>query len=216
MAGTGARAFAAAGVLKEIVAKKIEVGGLVGTGLGGTLAVLFAKSKSINEFEWMLTRLRDNMLDGSPEGRQALREYLQKTLGEADLADLRRPVTLLVGGRSEPRAIERGRAHLWAEASLLAEDASPELKIDGEKVFRNTSRAYPVAAAKQLSRGPVIAIDLRSDSNEGGEIQDADLVVRPDLSGVTEQDFARRSSVTFRGAKAMREQGELLEQKLRE
>ena len=45
LAGNGVKAFSAAGVLKEIVAHKIEIGGLVGTGLGGTLAVLFAKAK---------------------------------------------------------------------------------------------------------------------------------------------------------------------------
>lgn len=218
LAGNGVKAFSAAGVLKEIVARKIEIGGLVGTGLGGTLAVLFAKAKSINEFEWMLTRLRDTMLDGTPEGRQALREYLRQTLGESDLADLRRPVTLVVqsSGRTEARLVERGRAYLWAEASLLAESSSPELKIDGEKVFRASARPYPVAVAKQLSRGPVVAVDVRTDPNEGGEIQEAQLVVRPDLTGVGENDFSRRSSVIFRGSKVVREQGELLEQKLRE
>lgn len=186
---------------------------MVGTGLGGTLAILYAKSKSINEFEWMLTRLRDSMLEQTAEGRASFREYLQKTLGESDLSDLRKPVTLWVGSgqRGEPKAVEKGRASLWAEATTLRESTTPELRIDGDRIFE-AGRRYPVGLAKQLSRGKVVVVDVRPEASEGGELQEADWVVRPDLSGVGDQDWSRRSSIVFRGSKAIREQGETLDQ----
>lgn len=228
-----ARSFAGIGVIKTLRDAKIRIGAVLGTEMGALIATTYARSKSINEFEWSMTRFRDScfidMENDVPVWSATLpekaefKQAAEKLLGNTDLGDLNVPVILGVYSelRHEVRAVERGRASTWIAAALVPRDQKPAVIVDGDTISRaNEVRPFLIQEAKKLSLGPVIAIDTRelagaaSPGTVNEELSQADLVIRPTLEGVGPLDFKKRSTAMFRGAKAMREQLDVVRQLL--
>jgi predicted acylesterase/phospholipase RssA len=65
-----------------------------------------------------------------------------------------------------------------------------------------SSVAFLCAEARANSQGPVILIDTAVTRNDPSA---ADLVIRPDLDGISPLDFSKKTEAAFRGKKAVEE-----------
>lgn len=103
IAGPGmARAFALAGVLRALEDARIPIGAIYATEMSGLVAGLYSLTKSANQFEWALMRLKDEYFerrkvlgifggDSSLDGKD-LKDALDQILGSRDLAEGRIPI----------------------------------------------------------------------------------------------------------------------------
>ena len=219
-----ARGFVFAGVLRALREKKIPVGAILGTEMGGLIAALYGTSKNLNQFEWALLRVKEEFFVvnegflarlGSNDVSRAkkLQAFLDQTFEKKDLKDSKIPLRISV------QAAESGVPMLLDQGSIAAAIrgtlANPTLfspspwQAYGQTIPIMSSaqtRPFPIEEAKALAIGPVIAIDVTEDSALAqDELKGADLVVRPDLNGIQYKDFKKRTEAAYRGKKAILE-----------
>lgn len=223
--GSGlARGYAHFGVLRALKEEKIPVGAIVGAEIGGLIGVLYARDANVNQTEWALQRFRPEIF--SDEGflpaamkqqgrRKKLDEALVSALGQTDLAQLKLPVHVVfedvTSGRKAVELIARGSAAQAIRATLAVPGLFSPVEISpGRWGVAPPQLALPVREARSLDFGPVVVVDVaelpsarRSAAQSGGDV--ADLVIRPDLTGIRSADFSRRTEAVYRGKQAVKD-----------
>jgi len=147
--------------------------------------------------------------DGTPRLAVIIRKATTDAVAEQDRGSA---TGILRGALAVPGMVQPGKtenpAEEWASAAAI--------------------RPYPVSEGKLLANGPVVVIDLLSSvqpprnetepkesdlireelaqAKESGarDLADADLVIRPDLSGVAFLDYSKRNEASFKGKAAVK------------
>mgnify|MGYP002479441036 CR=1 FL=1 len=116
------RGFASAGILKAIHSSKLEVGHIVATEMSALIAALYATSSSLNQFEWSLMRVNDELFLEPPSflGRltagtrpeNKLEAFLEKVFQQKTFKDLKIPFSVVTQNvqTHETIVIQIGRA----------------------------------------------------------------------------------------------------------
>jgi len=220
-----ARGYSYVGVLRAFKEQKIPIGAIFGTEMGGLIAALYGMSSNLNQFEWGLLKLmsNDNFLaqkglfsrntSGQPTDGKKLEKTLRQMFGEKDLREAKIPIRIAIQAKATglPIVLDHGNVAQAVRAAL----AVPSLFEAGTwgaqsgdiaVVSAASSRPYLVNEARSLGLGPIVVIDVAAE-NEGASVQaelaSADLVIRPDLTGIDYLDFQKKTEVAFRGKNAV-------------
>lgn len=211
-----ARGFAFAGVLRALHESKIPIGAIIGTEMGGFLGALYAVDGNINHFEWALMKFREDVFQADRKILSRLLERdgantkldmsLSQVFGAGDLGASKIPVRILVehAQTAQPALIEKGEARL-AIGAAMAGTAATALWEGVSVRSAARSRPFPVAEARALGVGPVIAINVVPELRSHKDLAEADLVIEPDMRGIGAADYAKRTEAAFRGKKAIKE-----------
>jgi len=214
-----ARGFAHVGVFRALKEARIPIAAVYGAEMGAWAGALYGFSSTLNEFEWMIMRFKEDVfLDrGGFLGKFSdkvstggkLQDELDRVLGRKDLDAARVPVKIgLMAAETRATILaEKGEAAPAVRAAL----ADPRLFTPGEwngvaSVAATPVKPYWVMEAKNAALGPVIAVAVAPDAELGAgaaELQYADLVIRPDLKSIGPMDFQKRTDAAFRGKGAI-------------
>lgn len=224
-----ARSYADAGVLRALEEAQIPVAAVLGTEMGALMAALYSMSDSINEFEWSLMGFKEDIF--TPEGglisklsrkmgaSRKLESALKKVFNGRDLHEAKIPTRLAVqeaGGKTY-HVLDQGKVERLVRTALASPGFFEPTAWDSSGVLGEAalqSRPYLVNEAKSLGLGPVVVIDVLGDSETANvpDLGAADLVIKPDMAGLTTADFQKKTEAIFRGKSAIQAQV----QKLRE
>ena len=171
-----ARGFAHAGVLRALSEAKIPVGAIVGTEMGALIGGIYAESRTIDEFEWKLQKLREDLfklpvlslsrLMGGLNDGQELQEYLEETLESREIQEGYIPLRIGIfwEGVQGPVLLDQGQAAEAIRASMSDASIFSPTKWEGAAARSAVpERAFPVSEAKDLSIGPVIVVNVLED-----------------------------------------------------
>ncbi|MCM2277974.1 MAG: patatin-like phospholipase family protein [Oligoflexia bacterium] len=215
-----ARGFAHAGALRALVAAKIPIAAVVGSEMGAFIGTLYAMEGNINHLDWALLRFKDevflpqqgllNGLFSDRAGGGKLGAELRRAFGEKELSQCKVPSKIVLGTDSgAPLLVDGGRAWEAVRAALTPPRSQEAIEWSGQRVFAATSvRPFPVSEARALGLGPVVVIDVSLPGKAApweAALKEADLVIRPELKGIGEKDYSKRSEAAFRGKRAVSE-----------
>lgn len=216
-----ARGFAYVGAIRSLVAAKVPVGAVLGTEMGALVGSLYAVGGKINQFEWALLKFKEDVF---VSGRSLMPSLFQKSgktkrieselervFGGKDLSQSAIPlrVAALLRDSNTPVTLSSGRAAAAVRAAMADLDLFEPAPWNGSQAVSAAQvRPFLVAEARALNLGPVVVIDALDEAEEkrvasAGELKDADLVIRPDLSGIGPMEFDKRTDAAFRGKKAV-------------
>jgi NTE family protein len=211
-----AKGFAHAGVIRALRAAKIPIGAILGTEMGGLIGAIYAVDGNLNHFEWSLLRLKPEIFSANGGAilskvfrergsTEKLEGALRKILDRREIQQSKIPLRVsVVNSRSRKvEVLDRGDLVSAAHGAVAAPGFFKPAKLDGEEIVSaDALRPFLIREAKGLNIGPVIAVDagggLRSP-----ELEEADLVIRPDLGAMKSDDFSKRSEAAFRGKQAL-------------
>jgi len=220
-----ARALASAGVLRAIRDAKIPIGAIVGVEMGALVGAIYAVSKTLNEFEWEMQRIKEDLFSKEEQGVSAwlsrgntekkFNEMLNRIFGNQLLSSTRVPLKIVVWSGSEQRAqvIAEGKI----TDALRAAFETKKNRFESAALYR----PFPVEVAKNLSLGPTILVDVLEgaplpnptsgagyfeqmlQARKNGEIEaaGADVVLRPEMKEITYFDFKKKPAAIFFGKK---------------
>lgn len=208
-----ARGFAFAGVIRALNEGKIPIAAMLGTGMGSLIGALYAHNGNINHFEWSLMKFKGEMF--SPDKAifskifdQAgsvtpLERQLNQSFEKKDIRDFKIPMRIAI--QKEPDSIVIVD-HGDAAAALRAALATPGLLVPGKwegSPAMSAGKSLPllIHEARALGLGPIIVLD--SQEHNESDLKEADLVIRLDLTGITDADLGKRTDAAFRGKKAV-------------
>jgi NTE family protein len=220
-----ARGFAYIGVIRVLESEKIPIGAILGTEMGSLVGTLYAMSPNVNQFEWNLQKFKGSVFlekkgffTGNrsrsilSEGTQ-LENQLQSILGDKDLKESKVPLIVALQSQRTglPFLLNSGKAATIVRAAM----ASPTLFTakavenrgeDSFAVSANSTRPFLVKEARELGIGPVLVVNVLNSSETAAaqkELQEADLVIRPELRDIGKMDFEKRTDIAYRGRKAI-------------
>lgn len=173
--------------------------------------------------DWTLPLFSRGVLRG-----EALARYVGSQVGGKKLEDMTKPLGIVATDLSNGRYIlfQRGDTATAVRASSAVPGVFQPVRISGrEYVDGGLVSPVPVRAARALGAELVIAVDISTPPEgapSGGtleillqtfsimgksittfELEDADLVVRPNLNGVSSADFSARKRSIEAGRQAM-------------
>jgi predicted acylesterase/phospholipase RssA len=220
-----ARGYAYAGVLRALADAKIPVGAIVGSDMGAVIGALYGLSPSINGFEWKLLQLKGELFEkksgglsglfkrGDPKAR--VNSRLKELFAGKDLRESRIPLKVL------------GADSIHDSGDAASTVGETLVFPTQEGVSYSAPKAFPVSEARALGIGPVVVVDVldqlespredegqeenekalrdafrQSASRSVDELNQADLVIRPNLSKIRLTDFERRSDAAYEGKTA--------------
>lgn len=206
-----ARGFSYVGAIRALDEAKIPIAAVLGTEMGAFVGSIYAMDGKINQLEWAMQKIRAGTFESGgsvmPEvfrrkkRAKNLEEGLAGVFENRDINQSKLPLRIAIEVSGNATIIERGPALSAVRAAI----SDPELFGLGEW---NGSPAGPAAStrpllvveARALNLGPVVVIDAANTQDTG----DADLVIRPDLTGIGPRDFNKRTEAAFRGKSAVR------------
>ena len=173
-----ARTFAAAGFLKVLEENHIPVGAVFGTEMGAFVSSLYGFSKSRNDFEWALQKLKPEIFTLAPSSFS-----FSKLIGKGRaLTDLEKAITAALGGKKLEEAkvqlrigifsetagkgmlLDKGAADEAVRAALASPDTFEPVPIEAQPSHSCAfDCAFSVKEAKALGIGPVVVLDLASE-----------------------------------------------------
>lgn len=170
-----ARGFAAAGALRALQDAKIPIGRIVATESGALIAVLFGMTRSANEFEFALMRLKEDAFIGrsgllggligrssaQSDGEQ-LEKALEQILGNRDLSESRIPISIVLSTDQDRKIadIDRGEASAVARCSMGAPGFMDACEWKQERWLPGSVESpLPVKSAKDSSSAPILVLD---------------------------------------------------------
>lgn len=228
------RSFAAAGVLRALHEAEIPVRVIAGTGMGGLLAAIYSTAEGINKFEWRLSQIKEGFFIGSGLSRILKRksdgaklfQNLSNSLRNVRIEQIESKYAkkLLLGVRSDDHPVCE-----WVEQGELAATAravTAEMEI--LEPYRSSESCwdadiFPVAMLKERFGYPVIVVDTLSDlentsdnieiveklrrirQDSQKELDQADLVIQPNLKEINPYHWQHRTLAVFRGKIAAKE-----------
>ncbi len=179
-----------------------------------------------------------SFLTRSSDGKK-IEEALAQVFGAQEIQDARIPIRLILEleGSGDLVLVEKGGTARAIRAALSVPGLVDAIEWDhGKARSAAAKRPYPVSEAKLVRAGPVIAVDLLGDLPRGGKsagteeeknlisymvgaqaagsgsLEEADLVIRPDMSGVGLLDYGKRTEAAFRGSEAAKKEIERIRQ----
>jgi NTE family protein len=218
-----ARGFAYAGVFQALKNAKIPIGAIYGTEMGGLIGTLYAMSPNINQFEWGLLKFKEDTFKDNPSflrklgGKSSLSEKLENRLRQVfdtkDLNQAKIPVRVAVLSELSniPIVLDHGNAVQVVKASMAVPGlfAPVDLEENGKStkvVSAGSIKPFLVSEARSLGLGPVVVVDVISDSESGAvldELKGADLVIKPDVNKIDLKDFGKKTDAAFHGKNAI-------------
>ncbi|HAR42100.1 MAG TPA: hypothetical protein DCS07_05635 [Bdellovibrionales bacterium] len=210
-----ARGFAHAGALRALHEAKIPISAILGTEIGSLMAGLYASNPNINQFDWMLMRFKRNVLTTrenvftkvfEKSGRLPIDRELERAFGNKQLQDTTIPVRVAIEFKNSGLAVvpNRGRLSEAVRAALAVPGVLDAASWEGAlAVSAENSKPFLIEEARDLNLGPVLLIDVGTNSRTGNGHKSADLVVTPDLSGISENDFEKATEISYRGKGAV-------------
>lgn len=235
LGGGAARGFAHIGVIKALEREGIQIDVVAGTSAGSLVGALYASGlngaqlqalgQSMDEAEiadWTLS------LRGVIKG-EALENYVNKTLGNRLLQNMRRPFIAVATDYYSGEAVyfQRGNTGQAVRASSSIPGIFAAVQIDDKKyVDGGLVSPVPAFAAKKLGADFVIAIDISARPNIGASdslaaslnqtiaimgqglrreelAKHADFVFHPPIDGVSSGDFTARNSLIVISERAL-------------
>ncbi|MEY3611208.1 MAG: family protein RssA [Pseudomonadota bacterium] len=194
---------------------------------GKTPAELVRVAESMQEAEitdWMLPILNRGALRG-----EALAKYVNAQVGGKTLEQMQIPLGIVATdlGSGQPITFRRGNTGTAVRASSAVPAVFQPVRLgDREYVDGGLVSPVPVLQAREMGANFVIAVDISSDpeGNPHGDtfqilmqtfaimgksintlaLKEADVVIRPALSGVKSADFSARLRAIEAGRAAMR------------
>ncbi len=230
-----ARGYAHAGVLRALEQEKIPIAGVFGTEMGAWVGGVYAASRSIHEFEFLLMRFRPSAFSrpqgllsgfGSGENRGGeLEDSLEKALGSKEFKETRVPLHLLAQKKSgRVSVIDSGRISRAIRASIGVPGWMSASEHDGELTRSSGSvRAFPIQEARAWHpQLPILVVDVSMPIPKNDPVagplfadiavqaralgQQPEITLRPRLDSVGPWDFERRNEALFAGKAAVKEQ----------
>lgn len=219
-----ARGFAYIGVVRALHDAKIPIAAIYGTEMGGLIGSLYAMSTSINQFEWGLLKFKEDtfikpkgflssLTEGDYSKGEKLETALRQVFGAKDLASskVRTSIGVLNRDTGTPVALDKGEVSALLRATLAAPELFSPVKIhlaNSEMVGLSPASVRPflIQEAKASGLGPIVVVDVLSDAEEKmayDELKLADLVIRPEMKGISSQDFKKKTEAAFRGKSAI-------------
>jgi len=218
-----ARGFTYIGVFRALKDAKIPVGAILSTEMGSLVGTLYALSSSVNQFEWGLQKFKEDIFvekggfllkskEGPSEGKK-FEAQLRQVFEKKDLSQAKIPIK--VGIQSQDTGIvmvlDKGNTAQAVRAALAAPrifTAGSWLDSRGEikAVSAGATRPFLINEAKSLGIGPVIVVDVLSEAESAialDELKTADLIIRPDVTGISYMDFQKKTDAAFRGKNAI-------------
>lgn len=205
-----ARGFAYAGILRALSEAKIPVGAVVGTEIGALMGAIYAQETNINHFDWALLKFNEDVfLSGQrliPSGR--LESELGKVFGEKDVGAGKIPVRIAIQPKSQgsPMLADRGPLKDAVRAALATPGLFSPADWNGAPALSAVkTRPFPIAEARALGIGPVVVFDVlgERETRDLRELEEADLVIRPDMKGIGPMDFKKRTEAAYRGKRSV-------------
>ena len=216
-----ARGFAYVGVLQALHDAKIPIGAILGTEMGGLIGAVYATSHSINQFEWALLKLKEELfvskglLSGVSEvsDGQALDGFIKQVFGKKEFSSTFIP--LRIGVKLNPdwgaAVIDHGGLLQAVRATIALPGVLAPVKFEWEgKNYTGSSsgkeRPFLIEEAKALGIGPIIVVNVLSKKESEASrdaLAQADYELKPDLKGINYSDFKRKTDAAFRGKKAV-------------
>lgn len=164
-----------------------------------------------------------------------LKSEIEKAFGTRSLQDLKKPIKILLVQNQSLFIASDGSVGDAVGAALTGSGYySPAMYYSKPTTGSTAQRPYPVSEAQALNLGPVVVVDLLShgkgstsvgpnsskekmnrsfsDAEKNGEkdLNNAALVIRPDLSGVDYLDFSKKTAAIFKGKSAIKDNLKLL------
>lgn len=230
-----ARGYAHAGVLRALEQEKIPIAGVFGTEMGAWVGGIYAASRSVHEFEFLLMRFRPSAFArpqgllsgfGSGENRGGeLEDALEKAFGAKEFKETRVPLHLMVQKKSGRVAVlDSGRLSRAVRAAMGTPGWMSSSEHDGELTRSSGAvRAFPIQEARAWhAQLPILVVDLslpipKNDSVTGPLFADfavqarslgqqPEILIRPKLDQVGPWDFDKRNEAIFAGKAAVKEQ----------
>jgi NTE family protein len=213
-----ARGYAYSGVIRALTEAKIKIGAIYGTEMGALIGALYAIDGSVNKLEWGVLRFKDDvfemddsmlskLLKKDPADR--LDTSLEQVFGARELSQTKVPVKILaqVSGAGA-RAFDHGSLRLLVRAALGNVNEFSPVLVDGATTgTAGLIRPFDVEDAKASGIGPVIAVNVLDpkESDLYPELKQADLIINPDVGGISKTDFSKRTDAVLAGKAATRE-----------
>jgi NTE family protein len=218
-----ARGYAYVGALRALSEAKIPIAAILGTEMGALVGSLYAMDDKINQFEWAMLKFREDAFETQggllPEMFQRsarakkLEEDLTGVFENRDLSQSKLPVRIAIQTEGAGAAVvDRGPAVGAVRAAI----SDPELFGPGQwnglpAVSAAKTKPLMISEARAMNLGPVVVIDAMEGVDEkklvsADQLHDADLVIRPDLTGIGPKDFQKRTDAAFRGKSAVNSQ----------
>lgn len=215
-----ARGYAHVGVLRSFARRKIPIGSIYAMGMGSLIGAVYAMDPDINHFEWIMLKFKDGLFTGgggmirkffSEDGGSRLDSALTRVFGARDISDAKIPLHIAIQrkGASFPTVISKGPIVPVLRAALAAPGVFRPASWDGypsQAVLSASGAAYLCDDAKAHGGNPVVLVDTAAPHDV---IRSADIVIRPDLSGIGDQDYSRKTEAAFKGKRAT--EGEMRE-----
>lgn len=208
-----ARGYANLGALRSIARRNLPIGSIYAMGMGSLIAAVYAMDPDMNHFEWIMLKFKDDLFsDGggmirkffAEDGSSRLESELNRVFGAKDISAAKIPLHIAIQrkGASLPTVVSRGPIVPVLRAALAAPGVFRPASWDGhpaQAVLGASGAAYICDDAKANGGNPVVLVDTAVGHEP---IRSADIVIRPDLSGIGDQDYAGKTEATFRGRRA--------------
>lgn len=234
LGGGGTRGFAHIGVIEALEAKGIRPQIITGSSAGSVAGSLYASGLAVSQLRQQAENLReDQVLDFAPSHQglivgERLRQYINQQTRQQPIERFPIRFAAVATDREtgEATLLQRGEAGQAVRASaavpmlFVAPLIGTRRYVDGA-----ISQPVPVTAARQLGATCVIAVDVTADpSGQQGiwqqfgqalatvdqnrlqtQLQQADVVIRPQLAGVSSIGMANRQAAISAGQQAVQQ-----------
>jgi len=207
------KGFAHSGVIEALVSSKVSIGAVLGAEMGALIGAIYASNTNVNRLQWELMKFKEDVFQ-SERGlfsRHKLESELKRLFGHKDIRETKIPY--VVAFQQERSGVLELVNQGPAQDAVRSAIAFPEMLNPGQwngSATISAQKSLPaliamIHEAKSLQIGPVVVIDVNEDRSLEREqaFEEADLVIRPDLRGIQDLDFKKRSDATFRGKKAV-------------
>jgi len=175
LGGGGARGLAHLGVLRVLEREGFRIRGLAGTSMGGVIAAGYAVGRSLDELSaWATKAMRRDLFRVRPRqasllGTDRILGVLSELLGEATFDGLPRALALTATNleTGQELVLTQGRVLDAVLATIALPGIFPPQVMGGDRlVDGGVIDPVPVAPARQLWAGPVVAVALSPGPDE--------------------------------------------------
>jgi NTE family protein len=234
LGGGGARGFAHIGVIKALEAAGIVPDIVTGSSSGAVIAALYAAGHDGRSLETIALELnRDELVDfvlfGSGWVRgEALQDFVNRMVKDRPIEGLARPFAVVATAAKSGKMVvfNRGNTGVAVRASASVPKLFIPPVIEGEEFVDGAlTSPVPVRVARAMGADVVIAVDIswfaqaRNAGSDGmsryarsgryqllnGELESADVVIRPQAAYTHMLDFDQKAVSIAAGDEAARE-----------
>jgi len=207
-----ARSFAHVGALKEINKNNIQISSIVGVGFGALIGALYSESNNLNEFEWKVLKLRNDVfkesfiskkLNFSEVQRRTKRitEFLDEVFGDKKTSDLKIP--MYFGYKDQEKFIVLRNDKVKKNILLaLSDGVHFELRPNNKKTNINMQSIGEFS--RSINQGVVLYVNTDGEKNNKMAMF-SDFYLSPHLSDIDKNDFIKSNTISYRAERDLKE-----------